>query len=503
MKKEIVINSTNEDTRIAIVEDSKLVELFVERPDYERMVGDIYKGKVSRVLPGMQAAFIDIGHEQNAFLHFSDISSSYQDYFIDYDEGKEPKGRRKKFIVEKNLKKNQDILVQIIKEPISTKGCRVTAEVSLPGRFVVLIPNNSQIGISRKISKQPERRRLKDIAQKILPKNFGVIIRTVAESKSDKEIKKDLNKLLTTWQALDKKIKGVDSPVLIYKDMAMASSIIRDLFTVDVDTVLVDSRKLMREIQQYVKYVAPQLVHKVKYYKEKEPIFDHYNIEKEIEKMPGNRAWMKNGGYIIIQQTEALVSIDVNSGKFIGKQDHESNSFKINMEAAREIARQARLRDLGGLIVIDFIDMIDESNKKKVYLELKKEFAKDRSITKIENISRFGLIEMTRQRVRPSVIHTINDTCPVCDGTGLVPTLNTVVSDIERWVQRYRAKRLDRRIVIRTTPEVYSYLKNGRYSRLLKLMWKFWIKIKLVKDEKMAIGTFEVYDRKNEKAIKL
>lgn len=503
MKKEIVINATNEETRIAIVEDSKLVELFVERPDYERMVGDIYKGKVSRVLPGMQAAFIDIGHEQNAFLHFSDISSSYQDYFIDYEETKENKGKRKKFIVEKNLKKGQDILVQIIKEPISTKGCRVTAEVSLPGRFVVLIPNNNQIGISRKISNQSERRRLKEIAQKILPKNFGVIIRTVAESKSDKEIKKDLNKLLTIWQKLDKKIKGEEAPVLIYKDMAMASSIIRDLFTIDVDKVVVDSRKLMREIQQYVKYVAPQLVHKVQYYKDKEPIFDHYNIEKEIEKLTGNRAWMKNGGYIIVQQTEALVSIDVNSGKFIGREDHESNSFKINMEAAREIARQARLRDLGGLIVIDFIDMVDESNKKKVYMELKKEFAKDRSITKIENISRFGLIEMTRQRVRPSVIHTINDTCPVCDGTGLVPTLNTVVSNIERWIQRYRSKRLDRRITIRTTPEVYSYMKNGRYNRLLKLMWKYWIKIKLVKDEKLSIGTFEVYDRKNEKAIKL
>ncbi|MCK5853565.1 Rne/Rng family ribonuclease, partial [bacterium] len=499
MKKEIVINATNEETRIAIVEDSKLVELFVERPDYERMVGDIYKGKVSRVLPGMQAAFISIGHEQNAFLHFSDISSSYQDYFIDYDETKETRGRRKKFIVEKNLKKDQDILVQIIKEPISTKGSRVTAEVSLPGRFVVLIPNSHQIGISRKISNQAERRRLKEIAQKILPKNFGLIIRTVADKKSDKEIKKDLNNLITTWQKLEKKIKTDESPALIYKDMAMASSIIRDLFTADVDKVIVDSRKLMREIQQYVKYVAPQLVHKVQYYKDKEPIFDFYNIEKEIEKLTGNKAWLKNGGYIIIQQTEALVSIDVNSGKFIGKEDHESNSFKINKEAAREISRQARLRDLGGLIVIDFIDMLEESNKKKVYMELKKEFSKDRSITKIENISRFGLIEMTRQRVRPSVILTINDTCPVCGGTGLVPTLNAVVSDIERWIQRYRAKRMDRRIIIHTTPEVYSFLKKGRYNRVLKLMWKYWIKIKVYRDDKLPIGTFEVYDRKDEK----
>jgi len=507
MTKEIIINATNEETRIAILEDSNLVELFVERPEYERM-GDIYKGKVSRVLPGMQAAFINIGHEQNAFLHFSDISSNFQDYFIDYDEDDEgeqkPKKRkkpRKNFDIEKKLKRGQDILVQIIKEPISTKGCRVTSEITLPGRYVVLIPNQKHIGISRKITNFKEKKRLKSIAQQIIPPNYGLIIRTVAEDKSDKELKKDMQMLLKTWQKMEKEIKKDNSPVLLYKDMAMASSIIRDLFTSDIDQVVVDSRKLMSDILKYIKYVAPQLMHKVNYHKDKEPIFDTFKIETEIEKLTASKVWLKNGGYIIIQQTEALVSIDVNSGKFIGRKDHESNSLKINLEAAREIAREARLRDLGGLIVIDFIDLQEDENQKKVEMELKKEFAKDRSITKMATMSRFGLIEMTRQRVRPSVIHSINDTCPVCDGSGLVPTTHTTVSRIERWIQRYKSDGGDRRVEIHVTSDVYSYLNKGSYNKRLKLMWKYWMKIKVVKDTTLAPGEFKSFSLKNKKEI--
>ena len=266
--------------------------------------------------------------------------------------------------------------------------------------------------------------------------------------------------------------------------------------------MVVDSRKLMSEILSYVKYVAPQLSHKISYYKSKTPIFDEFNIEREIINMGNSKAWLKNGGYLIIEPTEALVSIDVNSGKFIGRKDHETNSLKINMEAAREIARQARLRDLGGLIVIDFIDMLEASNRRRVYSELKKEFSKDRSITKIEEISRFGLLEMTRQRVRPSVLHSINETCPVCNGSGLVPSINTTVSNIERWIQRYRSSRGDRRIVIHVTPQIFSYLNKGRYSKRLKLMWKYWMKIRLVKDNRLSIGEFQVYDRLNKKKLK-
>lgn len=508
MIKEIIINATNEETRIAILEDSNLVELFVERPEYERMVGDIYKAKVSRVLPGMQAAFIDIGHDQNAFLHFSDVTESYQGHFADFEQENDGNNQKRKknngvFDVAKKMRKNQDILVQIIKEQIGSKGCRVTTEVSLPGRFVVLIPSHNHIGISKKISNQKERKRLKSIARQILPQNYGLIIRTVAESINDKAIKSDLNTLIKVWQKIEKNIREHPAPRLVYKDMAMASSIIRDLFSADVDKVVVDSRKLMREIISYLRYVAPILAKKVGYYKGKQPIFDEFKIEGEIEKMIDPKVWLRNGGYIIIEPTEALVAIDVNSGKFIGKQDHENNSLKINLEAAREIARQARLRDLGGLIVIDFIDMNLEENKQKVYNELRKEFNKDRSITKIEELSRFGLVEMTRQRVRPSVLSTINDSCPVCNGSGLVPTLNTSVARIERWIQRYRSSRGDRRITIHAPSDLFKYMNQGRYNRRLKLMWKYWMKIKVVKDTSLNFGEFRVYDRLNKSIISL
>ncbi len=505
MTKEIIINATNEETRIAILEDSKLVELFVERPEYERMVGDIYKGKVSRVLPGMQAAFIDIGHEQNAFLHFADFDTSYLDYFVDYEDEesveKENYHSERAFNVYRDLKKDQDILVQIIKEPIGTKGCRVTTGIALPGRFLVLIPGKKHIGVSRKIQNKQERKRLRDIAREIIPPHFGLIIRTVAEGKSEKLIKKDLNTLLDTWRKIERKIKRQKAPALVYKDMAMASSIIRDLFTADVDRVVIDSRKLMRELVAYIKDVAPQLKNKISYYKGALPIFDYFNIEKEIEKMEHSKVWLRNGAYIVIEPTEALVSIDVNSGKYIGKKDHETNSFKINMEAAREIARQARLRDLGGIIVIDFIDMMEESNRRKVFHELKKEFAKDRSITKIQEMSRFGLIEMTRQRVRPPVLLSLKEQCPTCQGTGWVPTINAVVGNIERWIQRYRSTHGDRRITIHVRPDVYRYMTRGLYNPLLKLMWKYWMKVKLVSDESLPIGMFKVFDKDDKNLI--
>jgi ribonuclease G len=468
MNKEILINSTNEETRIAITEDGRLMELFVERPEAQRMVGDIYKGKVSRVLPGMQAAFISIGLEQNGFLHFSDVSESTGQFLIDPDEeaerisDNETKANQNKnalFNAAKDLKKNNEIVVQIMKEPIGTKGSRVTSQISIPGRFCVLIPNENYIGVSRKISNFKEKKRLKSIARRILPPNFGLIVRTQAEGKSDKVLNKDITSLIKLWEKINSNMKNATAPSLVYKDMGMASSIIRDLFTPDVTRVVVDSRKLMREISLYVRDVAPQLKHKIEYYK--------------------------------------------NSGKFIGKKDHETNSLKINMAAAREVARQARLRDLGGLIVIDFIDMLANQNKMKVFSELRKEFHKDRSITKIEEMSRFGLMEMTRQRVRPSVIHSLHEECPQCNGLGLIPTPTTLVSQMERWIQSYRAGKGDRRITVRVTPEIYSYMMSGKFSKRLQLMWKYWVKLKFVKDENIGPREFKVYDRNNKTAITL
>ena len=504
MKKDIIINSTNEETRISILENKRLVELFVERPEARHMVGDIYKGKVSRVLPGMQAAFINIGMEQNAFLHFSDVTESMQQFVLDIEDNDIEDNKEKKkieFNPEKELVKNNDIVVQIMKEPIGSKGSRVTSQISIPGRFAVLIPNQNTIGVSRKISNFREKRRLKTIVQKVLPRNFGLIVRTIAEGRREKDIINDINALINIWDKISKKIKESQSPALVYKDMGMASSIIRDLFTPDVNSVIVDSRKLMREIITYVKDIAPKLKHKVEYYSKKIPLFDHYHIEDEIKQSMMSKVWLKNGAYIVIQQTEALVAVDVNSGKYIGKKDHETNSLRINIEAAREIARQARIRDLGGLIVIDFIDVLQEENKLKIHQELKREFHKDRSITKIEELSRFGLIEMTRQRIRPSVLYSIHEECPQCQGTGLVPTMNTLVSEMERWIQRYRSRKGDRRITIRVTPDTFKYMTEDKFSRRLQLMWKYWMKIKLISDPSLNFREFKVFDRMNTKPL--
>ncbi len=505
MKKEIIINATNEETRIAIREDEQLVELFIEKPEAQRMVGDIYLGKVSRVLPGMQAAFIDIGHEQNAFLHFSDVSEATNQFLVDFEEDEDSEGsapvNNQNFIAAKDLKQGNDIVVQIMKEPIGTKGSRVTSQISVPGRYAVLVPNQTYIGVSRKIYNFKEKKRLKGIARNTLPKNFGLIIRTQAEEKPDKLLINDIKGLLKLWAKIDKKIRESKAPEIAYKDMGMASSIIRDLFTTDVDRVVVDSRKLMSEIISYVKEVTPKLKHKIEYYKANQPIFESFEIEKQISKSMESKVWMKNGAYVVIQATEAMISIDVNSGKFIGRKDHETNSLKINMEAAREIARQVRLRDIGGLIVIDFIDVLQENNKQKIFQELKREFNKDRSITKIEEMSRFGLMEMTRQRIRPSVLHSMHEDCPLCKGTGLVPSLNTIIADLERWIQFYRAKRGDRRISIRVNSEIFSYVMRGKFSRRLQLMWKYWMKINFIKDDSVPFRQYKVYDRKNKSEI--
>jgi ribonuclease G len=502
MKKEIIINSTNEDTRIALVENSKLVEIFVERPDYERMVGDIYKGRIRRVVKGMQAAFINIGFEQDAFLHFSDMGNKVNQLFADIDEELlENENKRSDVDPSDLLRNNQEIAVQIIKEPISSKGPRVTTELTLPGRYMVLAPNQDRVGVSRKLSSIQERKRLRNLARKIRPKNFGLIIRTAAEGKDEETLKTDLQKLMRTWREVQSEIKKTDPPKLIFKDLGMASSVIRDLFTSDVERVVIDSRKMYREITHYLKDVGSELLQKVEYFKSREPIFDFFNIEPELQRSLERKVWMKNGGYIIIEQTEALTSIDVNSGRYFGRKDHEKNSLKINLEASREIARQLRLRDIGGLIVIDFIDMEQESNKTKIMNELYKEFAHDRAISRMEDISRFGLVEMTRQRTRPSLIYNINEPCPCCDGTGLVPTQGTVLANLERIIRRYVSSDYDRRIIVQAHPEMVEYLNNKRISRRLRLMWKYWIKMDIEADEKMRRWEFRVLVKKTREDV--
>ncbi len=534
MKKEIIINATSEkEIRIAITEDGKLVELFVESPEKERMVGDIYVGKVAKVMPGIQASFIDIGLQQDAFLHFSDIGATLSDYNslledeteVDTDEtDEEPQGtfqpppslnneaavaasveappakttdrRDRRSRPHVNLVKGQDIIVQITKEPVGKKGVRVTTEVSLPGRFLVLLPFDGKIGVSKKISSFKEKRRLRKLVRSILPPSFGVIVRTNAENQDEKLLLQDLEALLNTWHEIEKTVKEESAPALLYKDMATTSSVIRDLFREDVERVVVDSKKLYKEIKAYVKMFSPNMVEKIEHYARREPIFDANGVEKEIATTLARKVWLKSGGYIIIDHTEAMTVIDVNSGRYAAKQEQELNSLRTDLEAAREICRQIRLRDLGGIIVIDFIDMEDEKNRKKIYDEVKREFRKDRAKATILPLTEFCLMQITRQRVRQSIIHSFTEPCPVCGGSGLIQSKTTIVSHIERWIRRFKSESHESRLTLHVHPSLAQYLTEGTFSRLRKIMWRFFVHIKLEEDKSLAIDEFQFISRK-------
>ena len=355
MDKEIFINESMGESRIAIQEDGQLVEVYIEKQDKHRMVGNVYKGKVENVLPGMQAAFVDVGYELNAFLPFSEIGS---DEFIIEEHGnkKSRNNKNNKYDnIEVDLKKDQEIYVQVIKEPFAGKGPRVTTEVALPGRLLVLVPNANYIGISKKIWDKYERRRLKKIAQRLRKGNIGVIIRTVAEGKSEEHIENDFNQLINNWNKIENKADREQAPVLVYEDLETASSVVRDLLTPDVEKIIIDSKRLYKKTQRYLEDISPSLLDRLELYKLKSPLFESFGIESEIEKVMRPKVWLKSGAYLIIEKTEAMVVVDVNSGRFVGKKLHEENSLKINLEAAREVARQLRLRDLSGLIVIDLL----------------------------------------------------------------------------------------------------------------------------------------------------
>lgn len=479
MHKEIFINESMGETRIAIQEDGQLVEVYVEKQDNHRMVGNVYKGKVENVLPGMQAAFVDVGYELNAFLPFSEIGSD--EYLLEENEGK--RNRNNKNIkydnIEVDLKKDQEIYVQVIKEPFAGKGPRVTTEVALPGRLLVLVPNASYNGISKKIWDKFERRRLKKIAQKLRVGNIGIIIRTVAEGKSEEHIENDHKQLIDNWNKIENKANNEDAPVLVYEDLETASSVVRDLLTPDVEKIIIDSKRLFKKTQKYLEDVSPSLLDRLELYKLKAPLFESFGIESDIEKLMRPKAWLKSGAYLIIEKTEAMVVVDVNSGRFVGKKLHEENSLKINLEAAREVARQLRLRDLSGLIVIDFIDMKYEENRKKVYHELRRELRKDRAKVAVAPITEFGLLEMTRQRIRVSLLDSMSEECPTCHGSGRIISQETLITRIDHWLRRYKSKHRSLRLELQLHPENADYLGGEKRHVLRGLMWQNFVHLKI------------------------
>lgn len=484
------------ETRIAIQEDSQLVEVYVEKQDKHRMVGNVYKGKVENVLPGMQAAFVDIGNELNAFLPFSEIENNE---YINEDSGNKHRrnNNRRHDNIEVDLKKGQEIYVQVIKEPFAGKGPRVTTEVALPGRLMVLVPNANYIGISKKIWDKYERRRLKKIAQQLREGNTGIIIRTVAEGKSEELIENDFSQLMENWNKMEKISARESAPVIVYEDLETASSVVRDLLTPDVEKIIIDSKRLYRKTQRYLEDISPSLLERLELYKLKSPLFESFGIESEIEKLMRPKAWLKSGAYLIIEKTEAMVVVDVNSGRFVGKKLHEENSLKINLEAAREVARQLRLRDLSGLIVIDFIDMRYDENRKKVYHELRKELKKDRAKVAVAPITEFGLLEMTRQRIRVSLLDSMSEECPTCHGSGRIISRETLVTRIDHWLRRYKSKHRSLRLLLQLHPENAQYLRGEKKHILRGLMWQNFVHLKIEENIELSQDEFRFFRTKD------
>jgi len=505
MKKELLINSTEHETRIAMLEDDRLVELQVVRSDSARMVGDIYKGVVKTVLPGMQAAFVDIGLEKAAYLHSSDVGKDYESAYDDGSSEEEAPAeiirKKRRQTIESVVKRDQEILVQVIKEPISTKGPRIATEISIPGRYVVLVPDDDHIRVSKRIPSWPEKKRLRKMIEPMRPEGFGLIVRTEAEGKTEAGIRADIKRLLKLWSKLKKKADSSSAPAVIHKEEDMVVSMIRDLFTDDIEQMLVDNRDDYKKIVSYARQVAPDLKSRVKLYKEAKPLFDFYNLEPEIERMMERKVWIRKGAYLVIDQTEAMVTIDVNSGRFVGSKNQENTILRVNLEAAREIARQVRLRDIGGLLVCDFIDMWNRDNRRKLFEEFQRCFRHDRAKRAMNPVTEFGLIEMTRERVRPSHLHALSDPCPHCDGLGRVLSRDTMATKIERWFKRARANNKYSRFHLVVNPVLAEAMADNGSQRIARLMKIHNFQINVVRDTTTALQKYHVFDAESNEDI--
>jgi ribonuclease G len=465
MAREIVINATKHESRIAVLDEGQVVELSVERTRHRTIVGNIYKGRVTKVLPGMQSAFVDLGLERDAFLYVSDVIEDIEEYESEsHDElhlDDVPQHRPETSISDL-LREGQEIVVQVSKDTIAGKGARITSHITLPGRFLVYMPTVSHIGVSRRIEDEAERMRLKELLERIRPQGVGgFIVRTAGEERSEEEFSADLKYLTDLWEQIKRRAEKSSAPSVIHHDLDLVLRSIRDVLSAEFKSVWVDSVDQYQRVVEFLDHIQPMLVSRVRLYRREDPIFDEFGIEPEIAKALKSKVWLKSGGYIVVNQTEALVAIDVNTGKYVGKKNLEETVFKTNLEAAKEIVRQIRLRDLGGIIVLDFIDMEELQNRARLFETLENEIKKDRSKTKILQISEFGLIEMTRKRVRQSLERSLTQACPYCGGSGRIKSNTTIALEIWRELMKLRDLHEGQDVIVRLNPVVYSALHSG------------------------------------------
>jgi ribonuclease G len=496
---ELIINVTREESRVALLESGQVVEIYIERNKDASLVGNVYKGKVLKILPGMQSSFIDIGLEKAAFLYVSDIMPNLEDYYAPFlengtDDPDNPSMQPealKTLPIEELLQEGQEIFVQVAKDPMGTKGARVTSYVTLPGRYLVIMPNVDHVGISRRIESEETRNRLKDIANEIRPKGYGLIMRTASEDATDDEIRRDLEFLLHLWESTQIKKDKVSAPALIYSDLDLVFRSTRDFMSQDVERLVIDSLEDYERLCDFVSSYFPRLMSRIELYDGREPIFDAFAIEHDVARALERKVWLKSGGYIIIDQTEAMTVIDVNTGKYVGKENLEDTILKTNLEAVKETAYQVRLRNLGGIIIMDFIDMEKIENRDKVVNALVEFMKKDRAKSTIYNISELGIIQMTRKRVRESLGRVLCEHCPYCEGKGFIKSARTVAYEIFRKLRRMSLPRT-KVAVITANPAVAELLAEEERYAIEETEDIFGIKLIVKEDLKFHQEHYEI-----------
>ncbi len=494
MIKELIIDSSPNGTTIALLQDKQLVELHKEQSSNNYTVGDIYLGRIKKIMPGLNAAFVDVGYEKDAFLHYLDLgpqvqsllkltkqvrSGGYQSKHL--DSFKLDSDINKGGKISDLLTKNQLLPVQIAKEPISTKGPRLSSDLSIAGRYVVLVPFSEVTSISKKIKSNTERNRLRKIVESIKPKHFGVIIRTVSESKGVIELQKDLLDLISKWESFITRLPSVDPGKKVLGEIDRTSTLLRDILSPDFQHIYVNDNIMHEEVKSYVHEISPELENIVRFHKHSDPIFEYYGVDKQIKSAFGKTVNLAGGAYLVIEHTEALHVIDVNSGnRTPNKENQEENAFQVNKEAAKEIARQLRLRDMGGIVVVDFIDMHKPNNRKDLFDYLRQEMSYDRAKHTILPPSKFGLVQITRQRVRPEMNIVTSEVCPACNGTGTIRPTVLLIDDIETNFNYILVEQNEKGITLCVHPYIEAYIKKGFINRQLKWLMKYnqWIKVK-------------------------
>ncbi len=514
MKKQIVLSSTTTQKRAALLEDGNVVELVVEQPDSTRTLGNIYRGRVDKLVPGIQSAFIDIGTGQSAFLHISDVDPSllpkpddddsrYEQYesYLNRNSGRNKRVKIARVPIETVLEEGQYILVQITKEPIGNKSPKVTTQISLAGRFVVLVPDSTMIGVSKKTQDEEKRKNIKRMVRDMLPPGLGCIVRTIGLKVPGEHIRSELQELVDEWHRVQKNALSGIGAKLLFTERGITTQVVRDLFSDDVNEVIADTEEDYDEIVAYLEKISPTAVERVAHYESDIPLFDAFDVERDLDKSLKRKVWLKSGGYLFFDHAEALLAIDVNTGRNIGDHDLEETVFRTNVESAVEIARQLRLRDIGGIIVVDFIDMRNPKNRRKIESIMRNHLEQDPTTTSCTGLSKFGLMEITRKRVRPELQELLTNVCPSCYGLGRVFSPATVASRVERWLHRAESDKLPEHLTLAVTQPAADYLLKDNAVIIEQLEKAHKYRLRVIVDNNLEQDEFDFYEMGKKEAI--